>query len=78
MISLRPLNKAHCPWRNTSALGPPFHRTFADRNKIYVSSEEERRRDEEMGKVSAAIAVGVLVAPLALVGSLVLGRGLPQ
>ena len=51
-------------------------RTFADRNKIYVSSEEERRRDEELGRVSAAIAVGVLVAPLALVGTLVLGKGM--
>ena len=50
-------------------------RTFADRNKIYVSSEEERRRDKELGRVTAAIAVGVLVAPLALVGTLVLGKG---
>ena len=47
------------------------YRTFADRNKIYISSEEERRQDEEMARLSGAIAIGVLLGPLVMIGSLV-------
>lgn len=47
-----------------------YFRGFADRNKVYVSSEEERRRDEEMNRVSAAIAVAVLLGPIALFAGL--------
>eukprot|EP00955_Chlamydomonas_euryale_P095308 364930-Chlamydomonas_euryale.AAC.17 len=52
-----------------------YFRGFADRNKVYVSSEEERLRDEQMNRISALIAVTVLVAPIALLGSLAAQRG---
>lgn len=51
-------------------------RPIADRNRIYVSTEEERRRDEEMSRLSSLIAVGVIAAPLAFIGSLIIKQGL--
>ncbi|GAX77168.1 hypothetical protein CEUSTIGMA_g4613.t1 [Chlamydomonas eustigma] len=48
-----------------------FFRAFADRNKIYIASKEDKRMDEELNRISTAIAMGVLLGPLALVGSLV-------
>ena len=53
-----------------------YFRSFADRNKIYIASEEDRKRDEELGRLSSAIAVMVLVAPLALFAWLALQQQL--
>lgn len=44
-----------------------YFRNLADRNQIYVGSEEDRARDAELERLSTAVAVAVVVFPILLV-----------
>ncbi len=51
------------------------HTGIVDRNKVYVSSPEEKEKDEAQARVAALIAVAVLLGPIALIGGLASTHG---
>ena len=51
-----------------------YFRSIADRNRVFVSSEEDKARDLEMERISSIIALGVILGPLLLVGSIVASK----
>jgi tetratricopeptide (TPR) repeat protein len=52
-----------------------YFRAFADANRVYAASEEERQRDEAAARRAAILAIGVVAAPVAGVLALVAGGG---
>lgn len=49
-------------------------RRFADANRLYAQSEEERAKDAAMVRTSQLVALGVMAAPILLVAAVALGR----
>lgn len=47
-----------------------YFRRGADRNRLYVASEEERAADAAEARVAAAVAAGVVLGPVLLMGAL--------
>lgn len=46
-------------------------RRAADRNRLYVASEEEKEADQAEAAKAAAVALGVVLGPVVLIGALV-------
>eukprot|EP00878_Enallax_costatus_P025661 GHUV01027476.1.p1 GENE.GHUV01027476.1~~GHUV01027476.1.p1 ORF type:complete len:130 (+),score=36.82 GHUV01027476.1:193-582(+) len=50
-----------------------YFRRAADRNRLYVPSEEEKAADQAEATKAAAVALGVVLGPVVLIGALVAG-----
>lgn len=50
------------------------HRRSADRTRIYVASEEERIADAAEARKAAALAAGIVLGPVIMMGAMVLGK----
>jgi tetratricopeptide (TPR) repeat protein len=51
-----------------------YFRQIADRNRIYVASEEDKEMDEQMSRAATLIAVGMILGPFVLTASLILSK----
>lgn len=51
-------------------------RRAADRNRMYVASEEERAADQEEAAKAAVVALGVVLGPVVILGALLAGSKL--
>ena len=49
-------------------------RRSADRRRIYVASEEERAMDAVEARKAAAIAAGIVLGPVLMMGAMLFGR----
>lgn len=55
-----------------TALRAPCRRS-ADRRRVYVASEEERAADAVEARKAAAIAAGIVLGPVVMMGAMLLG-----
>ncbi|WIA36072.1 hypothetical protein OEZ86_007427 [Tetradesmus obliquus] len=53
-----------------------YFRRAADRNRMYVASEEERAADQEEAAKAAVVALGVVLGPVVILGALLAGSKL--
>lgn len=57
---------------DVTALLAPCRRS-ADRTRVYVASEEERAADAVEARKAAAIAAGIVLGPVVMMGAMLLG-----